>query len=329
MNSKINNLKYIAAISIVIILAIATLAIACIGCTNSDLPDSSFNITDGDGNVLSGDKVYDMPSQLNFTAAALAANPAGITVQIKATVQPDTAANKAVDWSVAWADASNSPNIASYLQVVPISDGSTTATVTCLAALPKDIYISVITREGGFEDTCVVKFIGKPSSISVSCPSLSPSNNTYGLGVGVTYDFNVTMDNAIHSVGSTFTPGVSIEATGSLTVGTYETDPRGSKVWYNERSANLSEFKDDIISYTVDSNTVRLTLTKSIEGYYSSKTSGGTVHTFYNRVKSIDSECYFTVTILSGVTGVTTSFKIVVDSNAVTGVSIGIGELTF
>lgn len=329
MNSKINNLKYITAISVVIILAIATLAIACIGCTNSDLPDSSVNITDGDGNVLSGDKVYDMPRQINFTAAALAANPAGITVQIKATVQPDTAANKAVDWSVAWADASNSPNIASYLQVVPISDGSTTATVTCLAALPKDIYISVITREGGFEDTCVVKFIGKPSSISVSCPSLSPSNNTYGLGVGVTYDFNVTMDNAIHSVGSTFTPGVSIEATGSLTVGTYETDPRGSKVWYNERSANLSEFKDDIISYTVDSNTVRLTLTKSIEGYYSSKTSGGTVHTFYNRVKSIDSECYFTVTILSGVTGVTTSFKIVVDSNAVTGVSIGIGELTF
>ncbi len=98
---------------------------------------------------------------------------------------------------------------------------------------------------------------------------------------------------------------------------------------YNERSANLSEFKDDIISYTVDSNTVRLTLTKSIEGYYSSKTSGELSHTFYNRVKSIDSECYFTVTILSGVTGVTTSFKIVVDSNAVTGVSIGIGELTF
>ena len=78
--SKINNLKYIAAISIVIILAIATLAIACIGCTDSDLPNSSFNITDGDGNVLSGDKVYDMPSQLNFTAAALAANPAGVSI---------------------------------------------------------------------------------------------------------------------------------------------------------------------------------------------------------------------------------------------------------
>ena len=194
MNSKINNLKYIAAISIVIILAIATLAIACIGCTNSDLPDSSFNITDGDGNVLSGDKVYDMPRQINFTAAALAANPAGVSIQIQATVYPDNAANKAVDWSVAWANGSDS-DIASYIRVTPTADGSTTAMVTCFAAFSNDIHVIVTTRDGGYQATCVIKFVGIATGISVSS-SVPKSGEFFQLTTNSTNVFNINLTNS-------------------------------------------------------------------------------------------------------------------------------------
>ncbi len=267
MNSKINNLKYITAISVVIILAIATLAIACIGCTNSDLPDSSFNITDGDGNVLSGDKVYEMPRQINFTAAALAANPAGVSIQIQATVYPDNAANKAVDWSVAWANGSDS-DIASYIRVTPTADGSTTAMVTCFAAFSNDIHVIVTTRDGGYQATCVIKFVGIATGISVSS-SVPKSGEFFQLTTNSTNVFNINLTNSFDKT-SCDLEITSVSAYGDLYFYDYKALSGKVLSYSNIGLQSISKYVDRFITSTSvnGSNIVVTTGSTQLGGLY-------------------------------------------------------------
>lgn len=102
------------------------------------------------------------------------------------------------------------------------------------------------------------------------------------------------MDNVFGVVGEKYHDySIGFQAVGTLTVGTLEDDPRGSPVWYTTRSANLSEFADQIISYSIEGDVLHVMFNKSVEGFYSSMVRNGTVKTYYDRVQSIDSPCSF------------------------------------
>lgn len=281
-----------------------------------------------------------MNSHIKLTSAmALASERATnyTTYTVTAAITPSTATNKTVDWSLAWAEPNSAfaggKKVTDYMTVTPTSDGALTATVTCIKAFEGDILLTVTTREGGYTADCVCSFIGKPTSVTVSSSQVSRSNGTFALSVGVTYNFDISQDNAYHSVGAAYKDfSVSCVATGDLTVGTYEYDPRGSKAWYSTKSAKLSDYMNDIITYTHNGNTLQITLNKSIDGYYSSMVRTGTVKTYYDMVKSVDSECYFTFYVNNQKTGVNLqdSFKVVVDTTSVSGVSItGLNALEF
>ena len=254
-----------------------------------------------------------------------------VSQTVKATITPATATNQYVTWSVSWEDTSKTAVVTNYVTVTPASAGSTTATVTCHQPFEGNILVTVTTQEGGFAADCVVTFVGIPSSIDVSCANVTPSGDTYGLGLGTTYNFDILLDNAFGQVGDKYKKyNIGVMATGSLTVGTYESDPRGSSSWYDERTANLSEFTDDILSYSVEGNTLKVTFNKSIEGYYSSMKRNGTVRTYYDKVKSVNSDCYFTITVSTQEIGVSMSkqFKVAIDGSVVTGVTVN-GALEF
>ena len=254
-----------------------------------------------------------------------------VSQTLKATITPATATNQYVTWSVSWEDTSKTATVTNYVTVTPASAGSTTATVTCHQPFDGNILVTVTTQEGGFAADCVVTFVGIPSSIDVSCANVTPSGDTYGLGLGTTYNFDILLDNAFGQVGDKYKKyNIGVMATGSLTVGTYESDPRGSSSWYDERTANLSEFTDDILSYSVEGNTLKVTFNKSIEGYYSSMKRNGTVRTYYDKVKSVNSDCYFTITVSTQEIGVSMSkqFKVAIDGSVVTGVTVN-GALEF
>ena len=255
---------------------------------------------------------------------------AEVAYTLVATVNPSTAANKKVDWTIAWLEPNSTfatgKTVTDYVTVAPMSDGSTTATVTCYQPFEGEIIVTVTTREGGFQADCIVTFTGVPTTISVSSSTLTPSSgNTYGLGVGVTYDFDINLDNVFGVVGEKYHDySIGMQATGTLTVGTLEDDPRGSPVWYTTRTADLSEFADQILSYSIEGDVLHVTFNKSVEGFYSSMKRNGTVKTYYDRVQSVDAPCSFLLQISTKELGITFNTRVtfVVDSSVVTGVSV-------
>lgn len=127
-------------------------------------------IADDNGEVMTGETVYAMPTAMTVRATALSSSNT-VDVRIEAYVYPDTAENKAVDFSVAWGTAPEhgSEPVTNYLTVTPDSDGSTLATVSCKKAFGNDkIIITVTTRDGGYTATCTVSFVGIASSITIT-----------------------------------------------------------------------------------------------------------------------------------------------------------------
>ncbi len=104
---------------------------------------------------------------LAMSAAVTAAEGEYVEQTLTATVTPSTAQEKGVDWTVAWADGSDSSDLSDYLTITPASDGSNICYVRAYAAFDKDIIITVTTRDGGYTATCTVSFVGKPATMSI------------------------------------------------------------------------------------------------------------------------------------------------------------------
>ena len=107
-------------------------------------------VTDGEGNAMESGKVYAMPMNMVFATTAAEASNASGGIKLKATVKPESAGNKNVDWSVAFVNPSSSwasgKNVADYITVTPESDGALIATVNCLKAFGEQIKITVTSR---------------------------------------------------------------------------------------------------------------------------------------------------------------------------------------
>ena len=120
-----------------------------------------------------------------------------------ATVYPTTASNKAVDWSVVWADSGKTEDVKNYVTVTPESNGSTTATITCYKAFTGNIIVTVTTRESGYTADCIVTFVGVPTEMNVTS-NLTEQSDGYHVGIGNAYTFNVELDNPFDSVGADY-----------------------------------------------------------------------------------------------------------------------------
>lgn len=331
-HKKSDSLKWILAFSLIAVLLVGMVASLILAVNNgkdkpADNPAVEESVNDFVTSIRDTQRV-----KLSMSKTVTVAADNSVSKTITATVLPATATNKAVDWSVMWADSSNTENVSDYITVTPASNGSTTATVTCYKAFAGDILVVATTREGNYTADCVVSFVGVPTALTVSTTEATENNGAYGLGVGVTYHFNINQSNVFNTIGEPYQEvSVSVVATGDLTVGTYESDPRGSKVWYTTEQKKLSDFANDIISYSLDGQTLSVTINKSIEGYYSSMVRNGSVKTYYNKVKSVDSDCYFTFYVNNKKIGASlqNSFKVAVDPTVVTGVNVNSAEMEF
>ena len=107
-------------------------------------------VIDGEGNAMVSGKTYAMPQRMVFSATAAEAVTASDGITLTATVSPETADNKAVDWSVSFINPSSSwakgKNVADYVTVTPTSDGALTANVNCLKAFGEQIKVTVTSR---------------------------------------------------------------------------------------------------------------------------------------------------------------------------------------
>lgn len=316
------------------VLALATLftcSVSAVACSQKDAqPEQSIEQTANNNTANEFSTKFVNTKHVKLMAATpMVASEDSVSQTLVATITPSTATNKKVDWSVSWLDSSvaGGKTVTDYVTVTPLSDGSLTATVTCYQAFEHDILVTVTTREGGFQADCIVTFTGVPSSITLSSSTITPTNgNTYGLGVGVTYDFDINLNNVFGVVGEKYHDySVGIQATGTLTVGTLEDDPRASAgVWYDTRTASLSEFTDQILEYSIEGDVLHVKFKKSIEGFYSSMVRNGSVKTYYDRVKSVDASCSFLLQVNTKEIGVSFNARmtLVIDSTVVTGVEM-------
>ena len=286
-----------------------------------------------------------MPKSMAFTAKSLAAaNEKGqaVNVKIKATVIPDDASNKAVDFSVEWGYATvhKDEAVADFVTVTQEYNGSVNATVSCKKAFDTDkIIVKVTTREGGFTAKCTVTFLGVATSMNISSTEVTPVSSTergvyYQLGTKKTYTFNIALDNDFGNVGSknlTATAG----AVGNLYFGDeYVNSDSGLGTFSNMKSKPLSTYADRFItSATISENVLTVTVGSDLlESFYSYKESdeyGGT--TYYDRVVFEDEygltsgdgyesnakanteamkSCYFTVTVKDSVSELSETIRI-------------------
>lgn len=327
---------------------------------NKDSDTEQAFVLGDNGEVLDCGTIHAMPTAMAVSAATLS-NERSVDVRIEAHVYPDTAANKKVDYSVAWGTAPEhgKEQVSNYLIVTPDSDGSTVATVKCKKAFGDDkIIITVTTRDGGYTATCIVSFVGTASGMSITS-SITPTNSSergkyYSLGTNKTYTFNINLSNEFDSVGTSNLSAI-VGASGSLYFGDGYCDPySGITKIGNVQLLELTSLKDKFItSATISGKTLSITTGKyAVEGYcdvndyytdewdnyyyrnnYLYEDEWGLVGPKYTADKSkcADNEmwvksCYFTVTVKDSVSGVSETIRLWLDG--VSGVSLSKSNVT-
>ncbi len=335
-------------------------------------------VMDGEGYAMDEDTIYPMPEKMSFSAAAFAqplaqfgepsgttvTSPQSVDVRIEAYVYPESAANKAVDFSVAWGNAPThgSESITDYLTVTPDSDGSTTATVSCKKSFGDDtIIITVTTREGGYTATCTVSFTGIASGIEITSStatkkSTSARGEYYELGTSKTYTFNIGLTNAFNDAAGNLSV-TEIGGEGNMYFGNGSYNDGGYINFTDMVQKSIGEFADDFItSATISGNTLTVkTGSKILENYYSSYgpdeyfitdiyydryvvemnddwSIKDSSDTFRNQNAKSNAQnigsCYFYVTVKDSISGLTETVRLWLVSS-VSGVSLSQTELEF
>ena len=120
--------------------------------------------------------------------------------QLTATITPENATNKAVDWTVTWvggrehdggssdspADWSEGKTVTDYVTVTPTSDGALTANVECLQAFGTQVRVTVTSRDNtAVKATATVDYTEKLSSVKATFGSTVLTN-------GMTKSFNLS-----------------------------------------------------------------------------------------------------------------------------------------
>ena len=111
-------------------------------------------VSDNDGNKMNDGVFHKLPTAMLVSQTPTkteTSDDVKTSVNVVATITPNDAANKAVDWTVAFVNASsawaNGKTATDYITAEPTTDGALTATVTCKAAFGEQIKITVTSRD--------------------------------------------------------------------------------------------------------------------------------------------------------------------------------------
>lgn len=197
--------------------------------------DNGAPVMDENGNELSSEKPVAMPRSMLFrSAAALDTQAAEYdSVTLEATVLPEEATDKSVDWSVMFVSPSSEwasgKTVTDYVTVTPESDGSTTATVQCLLPFGEKIKVVVTSRQNeSVKAECTVDFAARITGASISLSNVNTTYDTEPYGVGsnpaICFDTQGGFDQLIgtyelkytysdHTVSDSFTETVNVNFT--------------------------------------------------------------------------------------------------------------------
>ena len=256
-----------------------------------------------------------------------------VSKKIQATIEPSTAKNASVDWSVEWGEKQNGA-VTDYLTVTPDADGSLSATVTCKQPFTGEIVVVCITRQGGYVATCTVTYAGQPTEITLT-GSTQETEGAYRFGIGNTYEYAVEMSNPFGAVGEKFNDiTVTVTGVGQVQLGYMEHfKSSGKDVWYDlsNETAEYDSLKDVLISASYESGVLKIKTLSAVEDFYrgTGRMDGGRTIFYQGKFRSYVTECYFNVTLTERNSGCCKTIKIMYDPGVVTGVNTSVSEMEF
>ena len=292
-------------------------------------------VTETEATAMSRVKIHASAPRLMSNAEAGIATIAEdyVAQELTATIFPNTASNILVDWTVAWESTSQTADIAQYITVNPTYAGSRVCEVRCFKALPGNAVITVTTRDGGHTAKCTVKFVGIPSTMTVTNSTLDrdiSGNYVVSMFERATYNFDINLNNIFNSVGTTYKnySVVSVTPFGNIMAGSQCDYGDGTVDWSSVQSTPLSTYKSDFVA-TVSGSTLKVNI-PNVSGLYTnySETSSETMYDDYF-YSAIEGETCGVTVVVKNTSGLTATVKIVFDSDAVVSVSLDESSLTF
>lgn len=256
-----------------------------------------------------------------------------VSKKIQAIIEPSTAKNVTVDWSVEWGEKQKA-EVTDYLTVTPDSDGSLSATVTCKQPFTGEIVVVCVTRQGKYVATCTVTYAGQPTEITLTGIT-QETDGAYRFGIGNTYEYAVEMSNPFGAVGEKFNDiAVSVTGVGQVVLGYMEHFQAQNKdKWYDasDTTVEYDSLKDALISASYANGKLTIKTLSAVEDFYrgTGRMDGGRTIFYEGKFRSYVSECYFNVTLTEQNSGCSKTIKVVYDPGVVTGVNMSQNEMEF
>lgn len=240
-----------------------------------------------------------------LSMATATADDGTVSKILTATVTPENAENKTVDWSIYWADDAplKDKDISEYLTLTPTADGALTATVTCKKSFRGSVaYIKVTTRVGGYEALCSVTFTGIPSQLNVNTTALkTTSDGQKYLIANTSSGFAVNLANVFGDIDESYYNKitVSVEGVGSFITDDYYNNASGSWWAEKEQTITVDSLKDNFVEVNYQNKNITIQTKKVIENYYNGFGGGSGGGVQYNSFKSWvnDEVGYFKITV--------------------------------
>lgn len=247
------------------------------------------------------------------------------TKQIYATIQPATASNKDVSWTIDW-ETQKEQLVTDYVTVEPTLSNPLIADVTCYAPFDGNIVITVTTLEGNYSAQCIVAFVGQPTEILIDTIVANDGTN-YNLGLNGTFTLNVEATNPFGQIGADYSElEVTLWCSGSVTKGTYTYDYwEQTWSWENEETVALNTLLDRFIVIEYNDGVITLsTGNKEIAEYYEKYTNidGGRTRYYSNKIKEVGEDCKIGLTIREPNSGLNKIIYLNLDKTAVSNVSV-------
>ena len=256
-----------------------------------------------------------------------------VSKKIQAIIEPSTAKNVTVDWSVEWGEKQKA-EVTDYLTVTPDADGSLSATVTCKQPFKGEIVVVCVTRQGKYVATCTVTYAGQPTDITLT-GSTQETDGAYRFGIGNTYEYAVEMSNPFGAVGEKFNDiAVSVTGVGQVILGYMEHFQTQNKdKWYDasDETVEYDSLKDALISASFANGKLTIKTLSAVEDFYrgTGRMDGGRTIFYEGKFRSYVTECYFNVTLTEQNSGCSKTIKVVYDPGVVTGVNMSQNEMEF
>lgn len=255
---------------------------------------------------------------------AIASSDSGMTKILTATVLPDDSNNKLIDWSISWLNSTNSFEMANqaenYLSLTTDYDGSNVATLTVLQAFSDHpILVTARTRAEGLQATCIVKYVGIPTSMTID---VSPLDNGAVLSNTTTY-LNINLENALGAVTEQYMSGymnlqVDVRAVGSFVCERYVNNPLGGTLLEGtEERALYAVISKITVHASIENGQLKLVSTNPVSSYEETYDRGegtGIPDPVTIKYLSGAENCYWIVTVTDTYSGLSTEIQVRVNS---------------